>query len=220
MSQPELQAAAIAPAPAPKPRKEKKPTAKERRFIEEYLVDLNGTQAAIRAGYSAKSAASIASENLRKPHIAVAIMKDMQARSERTRIDADWLLTRLAEEAQADIAELYDEATGNLKPVSAWPKIFRTGLIAGVDMELVTIGKGKKKKVITLITEFKLSDRVKRLELIGRHVGVGAFKDKTEHSVDEPLKRLLEAIGGKAIGPAPAARKASPRGIRPRSEVA
>jgi len=52
-------------------------TAKERTFVEEYLVDLNGTQAAIRAGYSARSAAVIAHENLRKPKIALALDRAM-----------------------------------------------------------------------------------------------------------------------------------------------
>lgn len=67
----------------------KKLTPKEQRFVEEYPIDFNGTKAVIRAGYSAKSAASIASENLRKPHILEAISKVMERRSERTGVTAD-----------------------------------------------------------------------------------------------------------------------------------
>ena len=74
-------------------------TPKQQRFIEEYLVDLNATQAAIRAGYSEKRAYAIGHENLRKPEILVAIQAARAEQSKRTQITADWVLTRLREEA-------------------------------------------------------------------------------------------------------------------------
>jgi phage terminase small subunit len=64
-------------------------TAKQQRFVEEYLIDLNATQAAIRAGYSEKTAYSIGNENLSKPEIAKAIETAQQERSQRTEITAD-----------------------------------------------------------------------------------------------------------------------------------
>jgi phage terminase small subunit len=66
--------------------------AKQTRFCEEYLIDLNGTQAAIRAGYSEKTAAEIGSENLRKPNIAEYIAELKKNRSDETLIDAAWVL--------------------------------------------------------------------------------------------------------------------------------
>tara|TARA_R110002124_G_scaffold60694_4_gene166345 strand:+ start:401 stop:829 length:429 start_codon:yes stop_codon:yes gene_type:complete len=66
--------------------------AKQTRFCEEYLIDLNGTQAAIRAGYSEKTAAEIGSENLRKPNIAEFIAELKKSRSDETLIDAAWVL--------------------------------------------------------------------------------------------------------------------------------
>ncbi len=84
-------------------------TNKQRVFVEEYLVDHNATQAAIRAGYSENTAQEIGSENLSKPIIKSAIADAMEARSERTLITADWVLTRLVEEATADVKDLYDE---------------------------------------------------------------------------------------------------------------
>ncbi len=75
----------------------RKLTAKQQRFVEEYLVDLNATQAAIRAGYSAKTAYSIANENLNKPEIAEAIQKARGQQSERTQITADYVLTTIHE---------------------------------------------------------------------------------------------------------------------------
>lgn len=67
-------------------------TSKQQRFVEEYLIDLNGTQAAIRAGYSKKTAAEIGAENLKKPQIAAAVQAEMDGRSRRTEITADYVL--------------------------------------------------------------------------------------------------------------------------------
>lgn len=67
-------------------------TPKQQRFIDEYLVDLNATQAAIRAGYSAKTAGQIGDENLKKPQIKAAIDEAMAKRTERTEIDQDYVL--------------------------------------------------------------------------------------------------------------------------------
>ena len=58
---------------------------------------------------------------------------------------------------------------------SDWPLIWRQGLVAGLDVETIGEGAGR-------ITKIKLSDRVKRLELIGKHIDVQAFKEKIEHS--------------------------------------
>jgi hypothetical protein len=82
-------------------------TPRQARFVEEYLVDLSATQAAIRAGYSKKTAGRIGSQNLAKPDIAVAIDAAKSARAERTAIDADWVLARLRAEADADLADLF-----------------------------------------------------------------------------------------------------------------
>lgn len=140
------------------------------RFVEEYLKDLNGAQAAIRAGYSAKSAKVAASRLLTNDNVQEGIKTQIEARSKRTGIDADWLLLRLAEEAQADMADLYDDS-GNLRPVKEWPLIWRQGLVAGVD---VVRRQGDDPAVIDKV---KISDRIKRLELIGRHIDVQAFRD-------------------------------------------
>ena len=75
-------------------------TAKQHAFVEEYLVDMNATQAAIRAGYSPKTAYNIGSENLAKPEIAAALEKARAERSERTEITADWILNMLRENAE------------------------------------------------------------------------------------------------------------------------
>jgi len=152
---------------------------KQKAFVEEYLVDLNATQAAIRAGYSKKTAAAMGAENLRKPQIAQAIAEAKAARSERTQVDADWLLRRLADEAEADLADLYSDE-GGLKPIHQWPKIWRQGLVAGVDVEQRYAYIDGEKEPDGVVVKVKLSDRVRRLELIGKHIDVQAFKDQIQ----------------------------------------
>lgn len=75
---------------------------RQTRFIEEYLVDGNATQAAIRAGYSQRSAHSQGHENLRKPEISAEIARRREAMTEKTAIDAAWVIRRLAAEAMRD----------------------------------------------------------------------------------------------------------------------
>jgi len=70
-------------------------TDKQRDFVEQYLVDLNATQAAIRAGYSEKTAKEAGYENLTKPHIAEAVRGAFEERSKRTEVTQDWVLRTL-----------------------------------------------------------------------------------------------------------------------------
>ena len=144
-------------------------TPKEQRFCEEYIVDLNATQAAIRAGYSRHTARSIGSENLTKPAIIAEIEISKANRAERTGIDAAWVLTRLATEAEADVNDIYDD-DGAVLPVSEWPLIWRQGLVTDIDFEII---KGPDGYDMVMVKKIRFSDRVKRLELIGKHVTEG-----------------------------------------------
>ncbi|KKL10291.1 hypothetical protein LCGC14_2557310 [marine sediment metagenome] len=150
-------------------------TPKHQVFVNEYLIDLNVTQAYIRAGYTARTARQHGYKLFHRPHIQDAIQAAQQARSERTKIDADWVLTRLAAEARADLADLYDE-NGGLKPITEWPLVWRQGLVGGLDVD-EEFKDGEKSGQVTKI---KLSDRIKRIELIGKHVDVQAFAERKE----------------------------------------
>lgn len=155
-------------------------TPKQQAFVAEYLIDLNATQAAIRAGYSAKTAEKIGSENIRKPEVAAAIAAAQQARAERTSVDADWVLKRLHTEATADLADIYDDA-GGLKPISEWPKVWRTGLVSGIETSMERDGSDSDgKPTFAVVRKVKLTDRTRMIELIGKHIGVQAFKEKLE----------------------------------------
>ncbi len=87
-------------------------TSKQELFCKEYLIDLNATQAAIRAGYSEKTACAIGTENLRKPNIALFIQEAMTERSESTGITADYVLN--------GIKELTDSLAVSEDPKSAY----------------------------------------------------------------------------------------------------
>ena len=160
-------------------------TPRQQRFVEEYLKDPNATQAAIRAGYSAKTAQEQSSRLLSQVMVQEAVTVARRGRSERTKIDADWVLTRLAGEATADMADLYRE-DGEFKPVHEWPLIWRQGLVSGLDVDETRVD-GRK---VGQVTKVKLSDRIKRIELIGKHVDVQAFAERHEHTGKDggPLK--------------------------------
>ena len=90
-------------------------TPKQQRFVEEYLIDLNATQAAIRAGYSEKTAKEIGSENLTKPNIAKAIQEAQESLSNKTQLTVDIVVQGLLKEAQD-----YAEGSTQSARVSAW----------------------------------------------------------------------------------------------------
>ena len=90
-------------------------TKKQKRFVEEYLIDLNATQAAIRAGYSPTTAKEIGCENLTKPNISEAIAKAMAERSRRTGVNQDRVLQELAKIAFAKITDAVDPKTATVR---------------------------------------------------------------------------------------------------------
>ena len=195
-------------------------------FVLEYLVDFNATKAAIRAGYSKRSAGSIGHELLKKPEIQSAVSEAVKERTERTQIDADWVLRRLAADLTADIADLFDDK-GVMRPVEEWPMAFRTGLVAGLETEEIietpaedqldpqaqggALKRRRKSQaqptVAVRVRKIKFSDRKSRIELAGKHVDVQAFKERREHSVDSPLQKLMQQIGGQSIRPVSEAQK-------------
>ena len=152
-------------------------TPKQAAFVAEYLIDLNATQAAIRAGYSAKTAQEQSSRLLSNVIIEAEIAKAQASRAEKTGINSEWVLTRLASEATADLADLYD-ANGAIKPIHEWPLIWRQGLVAGIKHQEIKDSEGNATG--DYVVEVKLSDRIKRIELIGKHVDVQAFKDQVD----------------------------------------
>lgn len=166
-------------------------TARQQRFVEEYLVDPVGSQAAIRAGYSPRGAKERAWRLLQKPAVVAAIETAKAERAERTKIDADWLLTRLAAEAEADLGDLYDE-NGDFKPIKDWPAIWRQGLVTDVEISALYEGTGKERRQVGHVKKVKFAERLRRLELIGKHIRINAFKEIVEHKGLGALAERLE----------------------------
>lgn len=129
-------------------------TPKQQRFVEEYLIDLNATQAAMRAGYSQQTAHSIGHENLSKPEIAEAIAKAAADRAERVKIDADYVLrqaVKLHERCMQEVSPMTDRKGDPVRDEAGNP-----------------------------LYEFDSLGASKALELVGKHVAVQAFKEKVD----------------------------------------
>ncbi|HHM5103871.1 TPA: terminase small subunit, partial [Pseudomonas aeruginosa] len=131
-------------------------TAKQRRFVAEYLLDLNATQAAIRAGYSKNRASEIGYQLLQKPGITSAIQAAMKERAERTQIDADYVLRRMIEIDQMDLLDIMTDAM-ELKPVSQWPRVWRQYL-SGFDLAEMFEGRGDEREMIGFLKKIKWPD--------------------------------------------------------------
>ena len=147
-------------------------TQKQRLFVDEYLIDLNATQAAIRAGYSPRNADKIGSELLGKTRVSDAIKTAMAERSKRTGINQDRILMELAKIALVNPENVvnFDEATIR---EDALPE------------DLAAVASVKVKRFPTkdgegIEREIKFYDKTKALDLAGRHLGM--FKDKLELS--------------------------------------
>lgn len=152
-------------------------TDKQEMFCREYLIDLNATQAAIRAGYSEKTANEQGAQNLAKLSIQSRISELKAERNDRIDIDADYVLRRLFEIDQMDVLDILT-STGELKPVSQWPKVWRTTL-SGLDVVEMTA----EGNTAALLKKIKWPDKVKNLELLGKHISVQAFKEQVEQKV-------------------------------------
>lgn len=179
----------------------RKLTPKQQRFVDEYLIDLNATQAAIRAGYSKRSADKIGPQLLGKSGVAAALTAAKTERSQLTKIDANYVLMRLTEIDQMDVLDILDDE-GNLKPLPNWPKIWRTTL-SGLDLQRIREYENNKDEptsIETVLQKIKWPDKVKNLELIGRHVDVQAWKDQRELSGNVGLGAVLDELDGKNNG--------------------
>lgn len=151
-------------------------TKKQKRFIDEYLIDLNATQAAIRAGYSVESAREIGYENLIKPDIQQAIAKKMAERSRRTGVNQDRVILELARLAFVKMTDIVD-SSGKIKDTAT-------------DDDLSCIESVKYKHSDTdsgssIEREVKISSKLKALELLGKHLGM--WNDKVDVNVAIPV---------------------------------
>ncbi|MBH3135089.1 terminase small subunit [Serratia marcescens] len=171
------------------------------RFCQEYIKNPgNQTAAAAAAGY--KNAAVSASRNMDSPKVQERIAELMKQRNKRTKIGADYVLKRLVEIDELDLSDIMNDDL-TLKPLSAWPKTWRQ-FLSGVKVAELFEGQGDDKQMIGVLKSIKWPDKVKNLELIGKHVDVMAFKERLEVSgtitiadrMAAARRRVKEQAGG------------------------
>ncbi len=170
-------------------------TPKQKRFVAEYLVDLNATAAAIRAGYSKKTAEVIGYENLRKPQIEAAINQAIREREKRTEITQDMVLRETAKLAFFDIRKMFDK---NGKPLDISELDDDTAAaLVGLDVQDVYNFSEDEKQFIGYVKKYKMADKLKALELLGKHLGAWEPKDDgpKDESEEDDLSRSLRELG-------------------------
>ena len=165
-------------------------TAKQARFVDEYMVDLNATQAAIRSGYSAKTASDIGRQLLRKSPVAGAIAERQRALSERTGVTAERIIEELAKLGFSNMLD-YITIGSNGDPFVDLSKLNRdqAAAIAEVTVEDFRDGRGEDARDVRRV-KFKLHDKRAPLVDLGKHLGM--FKEQVEMSGDATFTFKLD----------------------------
>lgn len=162
----------------------KKLTEKEELYCRKYVELLNQRQAYMASRDTERMKPNTvdrrASELHQKPHIQARINELMAEREQRLQIDADYVLRRLVEIDQMDLLDILDEKMA-FRPISEWPKVWRQYL-SGVDVSELFEGAGDEREMVGVLKKIKWPDKVKNLELLGKHVRVGAFKEQLDHT--------------------------------------
>ncbi|ARI91262.1 TPA: terminase small subunit [Pseudomonas aeruginosa] len=157
-------------------------TKKQRLFVDEYLIDLNATQAAIRAGYSTRRATEIGYQLLQRPEVAQAIQAAMAERSKRTEVEADYVIRRLREIDEMDVLDILED-DGSFRSIRDWPRAWRQ-FLSGIEIAELFEGRGDDRRIAGVLRKVKWPDKLRNLELLSRHVGTESA------ALDLELKRL------------------------------
>ncbi len=150
---------------------------KKARFAKEYIIDLNATRSAIRAGYSEKTAYSQGQRLLKDVDVQALIQKYMNDRTKRTELTADMVVKELGKIAFSDVRNIYTDEGRMLEPFELSDDAAAT--ISSFKVTKLSVG-GAENDMEKVTEEYKRHDKTKALELLGRHFGI--FTDKVEHS--------------------------------------
>lgn len=161
-------------------------TNKQKRFVEEYLIDLNATQAAIRAGYSPRTANEQGTRLLANVSIQEAIAKAMAERSRRTGISQDRVILELARIAFVNASDVIDPEDASVLAGAA-----RDDLAC---IQVVKVKQSNSEKGEMTEREVKLADKLRALELLGKHLGMFEQKGAVPAGNGEELSRLMDAL--------------------------
>jgi len=158
----------------------KKLTPKQQRFADEYLVDLNATQAAIRAGYSKKTAGQQGERLLRNVEIQEAVSKRQRKIQEKTEITQERVLAELSKLAFSNLADFFTVQPDGTAYVDL-SELTReqAAALTEIQVDEYTEGRGEECREVKKV-KIKVADKTKNLELIGKFLGM--FKDRIEHT--------------------------------------
>lgn len=158
-------------------------TPKQRMFVKEYLIDLNATQAAVRAGYSEKTATAQSSRLLTNVNVSDAIQEAMRNRAERTEITADMVLRELGKIGFADIRKLFTE-TGILRPINELDDD-TAACLSSVEITTRKVRGGDDDETEE-VSKVRMWDKRAALVDIGKHLGM--FNERS------PVNDLADAV--------------------------
>ena len=164
-------------------------TPKQKRFVAEYLVDLNATAAAKRAGYKDPN---IGRQHITKNNVSAAIEDAMQNRQKRTEITQDMVISELAKLGFFDIRKMFDK---NGKPLDISELDADTAAaLVGLDVQGVADNDGD---YVGFVKKYKMADKLKALELLGKHLGTWEPKDNgpKDETEEDGLSRSLRELG-------------------------
>jgi phage terminase small subunit len=147
-------------------------------FVDQYMIDRNATQAAIRAGYKAKNADVVGPQLMTLPHIKAEVDRRTAIATEKSGVTAQRVIEELAAIGFADIRDLYDD-DGALLPIKSLDARVAAA-ISGIDVEQMTTGRGKDRVVTGSVVKVRRHDKVRALEALGRHFKL--FTEQIEHS--------------------------------------
>jgi phage terminase small subunit len=171
---------------------------KQRVFVDEYLVDLNATQAAIRAGYSQKTAGIQGFDLLKKPEIQQLLAERQHARERRTEITQDRVLQEIARVAFFDPRKLFNDDGTPKRLVDLDDD--SAAVVAGLDVATI----GNAEVGVGQIMKYKIADKMKAIDQCMSHLGIGKTKVELSGKVEMPTEALdakivalIEKLGAK-----------------------
>lgn len=165
-------------------------TDKQQRFVDEYLIDLNATQAAIRAGYSAKTADQQGSRMLANVKIKQAVAEKQAQRSKRTGVNQDRVVLELAKVAFAKMTDIVD-SNGKIKEDASPDDL--------ACIESIKYKESDNEYGGSVEREVKIASKLKALELLGKHLGMWSDKFNVTVEKSEKLDDIISQLGGEGL---------------------
>lgn len=165
-------------------------TDKQQCFVDEYLIDLNATQAAIRAGYSAKTADQQGSRMLANVKVKQAVAEKQAQRSKRTGVNQDRVVLELAKVAFAKMTDIVD-SNGKIKEDASPDDL--------ACIESIKYKESDNEYGGSVEREVKIASKLKALELLGKHLGMWSDKFNVTVEKSEKLDDIISQLGGEGL---------------------